>query len=431
MLRHSQVDKENIQIDQGSSDTQVAEAARLILVSWSCLVFVALASVLLATASPSGYLYALLATPIPSQITCAPHGGLLNLTAGQGNHKDGYRTTFQLTEEFFSQNNCLNPCGTPERGNAIFRDRGDLVPVPFSLIGSKNFMTPRFFNSQRSNAKLYPKFLNEGALVICISFIIAQGIWAIFCGPRSPAEVRILLYRFVSRVQFRGDSKSVPSQARHIFAKILALFVYTSSVAATLASIPTFVLSILAAEWFLQSLPQSENENHVGAWSPWANTGLILIAAFITRYHATIRRMTRLSLLTRKKSTAKVRGQRSSRCREALLHPGYTIWRGLFVTPSNYASDKASEITGAIRKEWKETRSFWKDPERCSAAYRTTSEASQGEQDEGTGLPSISRLSDISMTGFGLPKSSTEESRGDEVEGNESSVHSGTSHTLV
>jgi hypothetical protein len=108
----------------------------------------------------------------------------------------------------------------------------------------------------------------------------------------------------------------------------------------------------------------------------------------------------------------------------------HTLWKAIFVRPWDSISDKACEIKGSIRNEWEETKSFWKDPECSSTACETASEASKGEQNEGTGLPSINRLSNISMSKFGLPRLTTEEDRED-LGGNGFSVHSNSSHPSV
>lgn len=417
-----------------SSDLQVAEATRLVLVCWSFLVFVALISLVLALTGQlvTRYhnkvfvLWNVWAYPSPSKIICTPSSGQMNFTAGQRDSKDGHIGSFQLSKEFLSENNCLNPCGTPLMGNAIFRGDEDLVPVPLFL--NDDVGPSLYYKPQQIDKKLQAGFVNGGLTIIF--FIIAQGIWAIICGPRSPAEVRARLYRYITRVKSRGRPKSGASQWRQVLAKYLAMWSYTYSIVTALVSIPLLALTILAVEGFLQYLPQNESEIHVGAWSPWANTGLILIAAFISRFHATFRRLARLEFWIRRKSTIRMRGYRSSRC-EALLQPVYHIWRVLFILPWNYISDKVSEITRAIREEWEETKSFWEDPERFCSVYGEATETSEGEENDRTGLPSINRVSGISMTEFGLPRSPKEEGPGEEEEGDRLSAHSDPLQTSV
>ncbi len=57
----------------------------------------------------------------------------------------------------------------------------------------------------------------------------------------------------------------------------------TVAVVATTLFVLLFVVSIVALEYLLMSLPQSESAINVGIWGPWLNAARIILAAFIAK----------------------------------------------------------------------------------------------------------------------------------------------------
>jgi len=80
--------------------------------------------------------------------------------------------------------------------------------------------------------------------------------------------------------------KAPPAERRwqKKIAKYIALISYLWAMFASALCLPLIFTSQVSFEIWLNNFPQSESSAHVGAWDPWAATGLVLLSAFVARY---------------------------------------------------------------------------------------------------------------------------------------------------
>lgn len=133
-------------------------------------------------------------------------------------------------------------------------------------------------------------------------------------------------------------------------------------------------------EALLTIFPQSESSAHVGAWSPWATTGLVLLAGLIAKFHASVAQS--VSMFVRRAC---------SRCKAVLMEQkgaskasrGEVERRGQdvnFLQPVSYRSKGSVDVDAsktpaqsvmhrivkglrAVKEEWVLLRGFWHDPD--------------------------------------------------------------------
>ena len=205
-------------------------------------------------------------------ITCTPRGNL-NLSAGQVPSW----TDLVLDQEFITENSCENPCSTSFSPNPPFRTDNDLQ-VPTKK--EREFLDSWYFRIQFEHSParqdvphlLYFHYITFG--IWSTVTVLAQGTYATFFGRRTPAEARYMLYKKLrSRLCSIKTSKSV------------AMFAYFWALAVLVLCPMVFVLNLVSIEMFLSNFPESDPLIHVGAWSSWAATGLVISAALISRYH--------------------------------------------------------------------------------------------------------------------------------------------------
>jgi hypothetical protein len=184
---------------------------------------------------------------------------------------------------------CLSPCQT-KPDPAIFRTPGDyqLLTVNqlshIELIQNVTTGTERLASKYRSFVLTWSTFT--------IPFIIVQGFWVAAFGRRSPTQIRDALYILLRDLKIPRDYQPRVRKGinprRKLAAKWLALLMYAWSLFVTIFCIPILTLTILAAEAYIDGIPASEALTHVGSWSPWAGTVLVLLAAMISKFHRRI-----------------------------------------------------------------------------------------------------------------------------------------------
>ena len=140
-------------------------------------------------------------------------------------------------------------------------------------------------------AKLYSTIF-----LFAVPYILAQGFWAVLFNRRSPAEARNIFFRILSQVPLsrkratyteKGRISTVYQPGRHQinFAWFCATLAYLWALFILVLCPIMFVVHVIATEIELHTLPQSENNNHIGQWQPWAGTILVLLAAAIAQFH--------------------------------------------------------------------------------------------------------------------------------------------------
>ena len=216
-----------------------------------------------------------------TEIQCTPPNGFLNTSAGQ---VQGW-TAFYLTQEFLEQNNCIEPCSTnvdPYFGDTLFRTPQDLRSLTMREIDRN--IEGVGINTHDVNAIGLTHFYFKFALM-ALPYVIAQGLWAVLFGRKTPAQARHKFYAIITSIRIRRRAGTAPAAWQVNFAALISLLAYLWALFILIICPPLFIFNLVAGEIFVHPFPQSENEHHIGAWGPWASTALILIAAMIAKYH--------------------------------------------------------------------------------------------------------------------------------------------------
>ena len=202
------------------------------------------------------------------------------MSAGQSAHW-GY---FWVDDEWVEVNNCVDPCKgqRPYFPNTLFRDSGDLQTLTMNQI---DLFFEYYGESEQLEKKRY--FF---ALIIMGSvmapFVVLQGLWvACSAGRKSAIEARNALYIFICDLHLPFQHKRRARRPwQKTIAKYAALASYLWAILASALCIPMLIVTVVSLEIWLNVYPQSETSAHIGAWTPWAGTGLVLISAFVSRY---------------------------------------------------------------------------------------------------------------------------------------------------
>ena len=210
-------------------------------------------------------------------LSCTPKGDL-NLTVGQNPNWGDLVPNY----EFITENNCIDPCHgvEPRDGlSAIFRSTDDLQILTKEQVNL--YYNVDLANGRGKELKFAQGYRKYGLLFL--PYILLQGIWTACFGRRSPIQVRDKVYLLLSQHRFFTIGRA--KQWKQWGSKHYALMIYAWAVFIYVICPPLFVINLVANEIDISLLPQQETSKHIGAWSPWAATALVLIAAFIARFH--------------------------------------------------------------------------------------------------------------------------------------------------
>ena len=201
---------------------------------------------------------------------------------------------------FIQANGCTDPCNLLNIPS-IFRNQNELVLMKHSqaLLWNYTIPGPKYIDQEREMSVENHLFsLNYWSL----PFIVLQGFITAFFGRRDPREIRDLIYitLFVDRA---ASDRHWLRNVHDIAARVLAGLNYLIACAVVLICVPLFVISIIGQELQLwNNQPDSENPYQVGQWSPWVYTALVILAAFIARFHDTMVRFIAESFQRRSKT---------------------------------------------------------------------------------------------------------------------------------
>ncbi|MCJ1397560.1 hypothetical protein MMC11_000754 [Xylographa trunciseda] len=208
-------------------------------------------------------------------------------------------------EEFVQANNCLDPCSGAQvdpynylpipGGAAIFRDTGDSQILTMAEV---DYLSgDGLSKSQSRNLHFVVFYVQWGLLVF--PYILLQGMYAASFGRKSPREVRDMLYLYFRDRQMPyftspwAKQRSIAgyTRAKRIqrwLSQYFCLTMYLWAIFVTVLCAPLLVANIVASEIVLDHVAQSESAIHIGAWAPWAATGLVLFAAGVARFQTAI-----------------------------------------------------------------------------------------------------------------------------------------------
>ena len=179
-------------------------------------------------------------------------------------------------------NHCIDPC----RGIAPFDNLGAIFRSPDDLqILSQKEVNYILFEaglpsgglpkSELKKQKFVDAYQEYGLLLF--PYVLLQGIWAACFGRRTPIQMRDKVYIILT--QFRPFSGKPAITSQKWVAKYFALAMYAWAIFIIIICPPLFIVSLVANELHLLDLPQSETAKHIGAWTPYASTILVLLAA--------------------------------------------------------------------------------------------------------------------------------------------------------
>ncbi|KFY71416.1 hypothetical protein V499_08368 [Pseudogymnoascus sp. VKM F-103] len=343
-------------------------ASRIILIFWSFLVTVGFLCVFIAL--QQGYRsnkgnWIPFAAIASGSFSCAPESGVLNVTVGQPREiEDSGLTVFNflsITKEFLDANNCLSPCSNPAGGPAIFRSVDELQPltmVEFGQVLGGDSTT----RTQAWLTNVTDKFAFGWSYVIV--YVLLQGAWTICFGRNKPSETRAVLYHFFTRFSISGRAdrdKFGTFQRRG--AQAIALSAYLWSVFVVVVAVPLLIIDVVLIELYVRRLPQSESADHIGAWAPYASTGLVLFAAALAKSYETIKALIlqsggNLRKIWRKIFPSKTKSSKLKHDKYVdALHKAKNVLKitGSFVFRQN--------VRGGASREWTSFVKFCKDPE--------------------------------------------------------------------
>ena len=290
----------------GARHDKKDSSSRTIIIYWGFLVSVGFLCCFVALWDPNNYFLSFNYSSVTT-VTCAPKSGQLNLTAGQNADWSG----LIITEDFIQQNNCIDPCSgqpIPGRG-AIFRSDSDYVTLDMAninyLFDDKLTLTKK----QQRNQAFFEFYTTYGLCLL--PYILLQGIWAASFGRKSPREVRDKVYIYLYQLKvyhFTSDqAKQIDREAyaharraQRWVSKYFSLTMYLWALFVTALCAPMLVANVIANEIWIQYLPQSETACHIGAWAPWAATGLVLFAAGVARFQDDILKNTKKIMIEAK-----------------------------------------------------------------------------------------------------------------------------------
>ena len=263
----------------GSRDGR-ASGARTIIIYWGALVAVGLVSILAITWSP---------TPTGlnlsnlNPIICRPVRPQMNYFASQ----DPSWGRFAVNAEWIRENGCVDPC----QSSLIFQ------PAIFRSYSDLQLLTQANVNHRLTGVPESPFFLGYTYFGTIVGmFLLSQAIWALCFGRRVPRQARNIIYPFLRGISFGfhyppfGIDGGKTNYWQKKSAKYTALLAYLWAVTASVVSVLLFLINAIAMEMLLSHFPQNESAIHIGAWTPWANIGLVIFAAFIGKFHDTLRR---------------------------------------------------------------------------------------------------------------------------------------------
>ena len=265
----------------GSRDDQES-GARTIIIYWGALVAVGLLSTLTVLWSSAYYVWNF-STLNP--ITCHPPGSRIIYDAGQ----KPMWCRFIIGIEWVQENGCIDPCQQSSFAfpQAIFRSKTDLQLLSRAQLEATMAVIDPFPENS-----FFERYLYFGTILGL--FIIVQGVWAVCFGRRNPRQARNTIYTLLVGLHLgsfprllRMNHKASGRWHKRV-ARYVATIAYLWAVLASILSVLLFLANIVTMEVLLAYYPQSESAAHIGAWSYWASTGLVILAAFIGRFHESV-----------------------------------------------------------------------------------------------------------------------------------------------
>lgn len=344
-------------------------ASRIILIFWSFLVTVGFLCVFIAleegNATTSNGNWLPVSTITSGTFSCAPESGEMNVTVGQirviGVGEFNAFNYLSVTKEFLEANNCGSPCSIPAGGPAIFRSVDELEPltvVEFGQVIGGDSAT----KTQAWLAEVTDKFAFGWSYLIV--YVLLQGAWTICFGRKKPSESRAVLYHYFSRFSISGrPNRDKVGNFQRRGAQAIALLAYLWSVFIVVVAVPLLIIDVVLIELYVRRLPQGESANHIGAWAPYASTGLVLFAAALAKSYETIKALLLQSggnvrKIWRKIFPSKTKSSKLKHDKYVdALHKAKNVFKNIGSVVFGH------DVRGGMSREWTSFIKLCKDPE--------------------------------------------------------------------
>ena len=355
------------------------QGARMIIIYWTFGITIACTTCLVRFYVPPYFVP--YNRSIAETIACVPPTTTINYAAAQSPSWPTPSARFHIYTEWIIDNGCMDPCmqGPFLWPSAIFRSSFGL-----QTLSHKEYQN--LFQYFVDN-DFYDFYLDVASFMGF--FVLAQGLWAMCFGRKTPRQCRIVIYNFVNNAKLPG-SKSLQrhrSISRYggrwqkTTAQYLAISAYLWAVVSSIICVILFVFNIFAMEFFLTIFPQSESARHVGAWTPWAATGLIVAAALISKIPSKpIRKTCNSFCQALKKVGSWIRSgvvtvrenlsrQEKIKQRDSVptepTTPGHVgaAKSGWLRAGLRTLKRKLASCGNTLRGEWKSLVGFWRDPD--------------------------------------------------------------------
>ncbi|KAK0509156.1 hypothetical protein JMJ35_008527 [Cladonia borealis] len=223
--------------------------------------------------------------PDMSKVVCSP-----GTNASMEMSPNGTFHRRAIDNNFIQDNGCTDPCNQITTLPAIFRNQNELVLLPHSqallwnatLPGAKYAMAEHLMTIENANL-----WINLWTL----PFILVQGFITALFGRRDPREIRDLLYitLYMEHPKRPIFQKPYLRRTQEIVVRIFAGLNYLIACAVVIFCIPFFLITVVSQEFSMwDEQPDSEKPYMVGQWSPWVYAALVILAAFIGRYHDSV-----------------------------------------------------------------------------------------------------------------------------------------------
>lgn len=354
------------------------QGARSIIIFWAIWITLACATLLGRFLVGEGFVA--YNVSIAKTIACVPPTTTMNYAAGQSPYWPTPSPRFHVYTEWISDNWCMDPCtqGPFYWPIAIFRSASDL-----QTLSHKDFQNAFQFLYGMGFYAFYVKIVSFTGL-----FVLLQGLWAMCFGPKTPRQCRDIIFRCLTNAKMpvihshqQGNISRYRGGWQRVLAKYLAIFAYIWAVISSIICVILFVITIIAMEVLLSKFPQSESPEHVGSWSPWAATGLLVAAALLSKVpHKPIRKMFNSSFRALKRISDRIntivitvrrfmtRNKDSKQRQHAPTEPRTRDPVGVAKSNCLRALSKTvKELLGSygntVTDEWKSLVAFWRDPD--------------------------------------------------------------------
>lgn len=205
------------------------------------------------------------------------------------------RTVSFLDAEWVSYHGCTDIC-RKFHVSTLFRSQGEYQTLTQKELRTNLFDDFGLYITPKES--LLTRYMTAilGGSKLVIPFIMIQGIMAATFGRRNPRQVRDVIYvslrdiklpsLIISLIAYHGTHTTQGTEkCKKWLAKFFSSCTYGCALLATILCLPVLLLIITALEFKLYGLPQSESAIHVGAWTFWAGTGLVLSASFVLKFH--------------------------------------------------------------------------------------------------------------------------------------------------